>query len=216
MKLSKRLEAIASFIDKNDKVLDVGCDHAYLDIYLALNKKNKLIIASDISPKVMETAKENINKYKLNKKIVTYCTNGTEGIKENYDTVVLAGMGYHTIIEILNNTKKINKIIVCSNNHWDDTRKDINKLGYYLYNEKLVYESNKLYSIMVFLKGNKKLPTKEIMVGKYNKDNKELYKVYFEQIDLVYKKIPLLKISKKIKYYNIKKYLKSYLRKEDR
>ena len=41
MKLSKRLEAIASFIESKDSVCDVGCDHGYLDIYLAINKKNK-------------------------------------------------------------------------------------------------------------------------------------------------------------------------------
>ena len=42
MKLSKRLETIVSFIDDKDNVLDIGCDHAYIDIYLALNKKISL------------------------------------------------------------------------------------------------------------------------------------------------------------------------------
>ena len=65
MKLSKRLEAIASFIDKNDKIVDVGCDHGYLDIYLALYKHNKMIIATDISEKVIENTILNINNYKL-------------------------------------------------------------------------------------------------------------------------------------------------------
>ena len=31
---SERLLTIASFVEKNDTVLDVGCDHGYLDIYL--------------------------------------------------------------------------------------------------------------------------------------------------------------------------------------
>ena len=35
IKLSNRLEAISSFIDKKDISLDVGCDHALLDIYLS-------------------------------------------------------------------------------------------------------------------------------------------------------------------------------------
>ena len=35
-KLSKRLEMVASFIDENDKsVIDIGCDHGLLSIYLA-------------------------------------------------------------------------------------------------------------------------------------------------------------------------------------
>ena len=35
---SKRLLAIASLIESDDIVVDVGCDHAYLDIYLIKNK----------------------------------------------------------------------------------------------------------------------------------------------------------------------------------
>ena len=38
--LSKRLEAIAGFVDKNDNLIDVGCDHGYLGIYL---KENNLV-----------------------------------------------------------------------------------------------------------------------------------------------------------------------------
>ena len=34
MKLSKRLKAISEFIDNEDRIIDIGCDHALLDIYL--------------------------------------------------------------------------------------------------------------------------------------------------------------------------------------
>ena len=40
-KLSKRLEAVATLVDVGKRVIDVGCDHAYLDIYLTLNNENK-------------------------------------------------------------------------------------------------------------------------------------------------------------------------------
>ena len=43
-KLSKRLEVVASFVDENDKsVIDIGCDHGLLSIFLA-NKYKKLNI----------------------------------------------------------------------------------------------------------------------------------------------------------------------------
>ena len=46
-KLSKRLEIVASFIDENDKsVIDIGCDHGLLSIYLA-EKFNNLKIIED-------------------------------------------------------------------------------------------------------------------------------------------------------------------------
>ena len=37
MKLSLRLKSIANLVDSNDVVADIGCDHAYLDIYLVMN-----------------------------------------------------------------------------------------------------------------------------------------------------------------------------------
>ena len=48
-KISRRLEAIASLVEDNKKIIDIGCDHALLDIYLIKNKKNLNIIASDIN-----------------------------------------------------------------------------------------------------------------------------------------------------------------------
>ena len=40
MNLSKRLEAVATLVDVGKRVIDVGCDHGYLDIYLTLNNDN--------------------------------------------------------------------------------------------------------------------------------------------------------------------------------
>ena len=43
IKLSKRLEKIAELVEKDDTVLDIGCDHALLDIYLS-NKYSKVYV----------------------------------------------------------------------------------------------------------------------------------------------------------------------------
>ena len=55
-KLSKRLEMVASFIDENDKsVIDIGCDHGLLSIYLAEKFNNLKIIASDVNNNALVT-----------------------------------------------------------------------------------------------------------------------------------------------------------------
>ena len=64
MKLPKRLNAIASLIEKDTNVIDVGCDHALLDIYLTLQNKNKCI-ATDINENALNIAKKNIKNYKI-------------------------------------------------------------------------------------------------------------------------------------------------------
>ena len=89
MKLSKRLEAVATLVDIGKRVIDVGCDHAYLDIYLTLNNDNKCI-ATDINKNALEQAKKNIKKYNLEDKIETKLTNGLTDIKvkDNLNNVV--------------------------------------------------------------------------------------------------------------------------------
>ena len=125
-------------------------------------------------------------------------------------------MGYHTIINILKESKLAEKLIICSNNDWPNVRKEVPKIGYYLDEERLVIDGKKLYSIMLFRKGKRKITRKEIVVGKYFKDNKDLYNEYYTKIKNIYIKIPNLKIIKKIYYLKMLRYLKSYLRKENR
>ena len=45
---SDRIKALADDISKKDTVLDVGCDHGYLSIYLKTNNLCKEVYASDI------------------------------------------------------------------------------------------------------------------------------------------------------------------------
>ena len=45
-----RLKAIANFINENDVVADIGCDHGYLSIYLTQHK-NELKIKQCIKVK---------------------------------------------------------------------------------------------------------------------------------------------------------------------
>ena len=65
IKISNRLKTIADFIKPEDYILDVGCDHALLPIYILLNKKNVKAIASDINKKPLERAKANKKLYKV-------------------------------------------------------------------------------------------------------------------------------------------------------
>ena len=95
-----RIEAIYKYIDLDDKVVDVGCDQAKLSIMLA--GRNQKSIACDISEKVINKAKENIKSNLIDLRV----SNGLDEIKEGEaDTLVLSGMGTHTIIDILSKTK---------------------------------------------------------------------------------------------------------------
>ena len=45
--LNERLKAVAQLVPKNAKVIDVGCDHAYLSIYLKQYHIATKVVASD-------------------------------------------------------------------------------------------------------------------------------------------------------------------------
>ena len=216
MKLSKRLGAIASFIDSKDKVCDVGCDHGYLDIYLALNKKNKTIIATDISENVIKTTLKNIKEYKVKDKIKVYCTDGTKNIKEKYNTIILSGLGAYTIINIINNSPKVDKVIISSNNNWDLIRKHMIHIGYYINEELLIEENHKLYAIILFDLKRRKYSKKDILVGKYNKENIPIYKKIIQKNKDILEKIPYKNFRKRLSIIYINIILKRYLRKENR
>ena len=170
-----RIEAIYSFISSDDKVVDVGCDQAKLALMLA--KRNQHSIASDISENVINKAKNDIKSDLIDLRV----SDGLSNIKEGEaDTLVLAGMGTHTILDILNNTNlKFKKIITISNNYHDILRTKMNDLNYMVDSEQIIKDSNKYYNLIVFIPGNKKYSEYEINFGLNHKD-KKLYKEYLE------------------------------------
>ena len=210
--LSNRLKEIASFIPDNIKMVDIGCDHALLDIYLYRNRKNIKIIASDINENALEQAKKNIKKYKLDKFIETRLSNGLDNINsDEIDTIILSGMGSHTIVGILRmNQKKlinVDNIIIQSNNHIDFLRERILELNYYIDSEKLVKDNNIIYTIISFKKGKEKYNKKEIYFGPYLlKENSNLFKEKnkqdLEKLEYLYKIIPKSHILHRIKIKN--------------
>lgn len=218
IKLSKRLETISSLVPKNSNIVDIGCDHGLLDIYLHEKKISNKIIASDINEFALNSAINNIKKYNLDKYIETRLGSGLDTItdKDNIDTVVISGMGAHTIIGILLNNKQklknINTLIIQSNTKMYLLRKEITKLDYYIEDEVIVIDNKKTYIIIKFQKGKKKYTKKELYFGPVLiKNNSKLFKEYKEKelkkLIVLYELIPKNRI---ISRHKIKKEINLY------
>ena len=195
IKLSKRLLAIANLVDDNSKVVDIGCDHGLVSIYLAMNKQNISIIASDINQNALDNAIKNINKYHLEDKIKVCLSNGLDNINDEIDTIIISGMGGHTIIDILTNNQEklntVNNIIIQSNNDIEYVRRKIVKLGYYISKEKLILDKNIYYTVILFTKGKKKYTNKEYYFGPILL--KENSKIFIERKNKEYTKLVNIK-----------------------
>lgn len=169
-KLSKRLEVVASFVNDNSKVIDIGCDHGLLSIYLVNKYKNVKVIASDINENALSSAITNIKKEKLENRIETRLGSGLDVVKAGeVDTIVIAGMGANTIVGILKySTSKlsnVNNIIIQSNTDLYFLRKNITSLGYYIEDEILVEDKNIIYTVINFNKGKRRYNYKELYLG---------------------------------------------------
>ena len=99
IKLSKRLEAISSLVPNNSKVIDIGCDHGLLDIYLYQNKISSKVIASDINENALNNAKENIKKNNLEKYIETRLGNGLDTLTDLYIHSRFLPLIYHPYLQ---------------------------------------------------------------------------------------------------------------------
>ena len=169
MNISKRLRAISNFISDNSFILDIGCDHALLDIYTVLNKKGVKAIASDIKEGPLSFAKDNVRKYGVSNKVSVVLGDGFSSYKLGVDTVILSGLGSTTIVDILNRgciyLDNISKLIISSNNDYYFLRKSICNLGFYIFDETIVYDKDKYYPIIVFKRGKSNYTDYELKYG---------------------------------------------------
>ena len=187
--ISVRLKSIAKFVDSNDSVLDVGCDHGYLSIYLKENNLCKNIYASDISKNALEIAKNNFQKH--NVLISTFLSDGFRNIDVYFDTAIIAGVGTNTILNIMNSNKRPAKLILASNNDYYLLRKSLNKKGYKLIDELVVKENNHYYIIMKYILGKQKLSYEKLLFGISN--DKDYYQYLFKKNNDLIKKVPFIK-----------------------
>lgn len=185
MKLSKRLKAICDFVPENSKIIDVGCDHGLVDIYL--NKyKNCHCLATDISKKCLNKAKENANKYSAN--ISFKVADGLENIDLKDEIIIIAGMGTDNILKILN--KKItNDLIISTHNNIPLLKHKLYKKGYRIHKETVIFD--KKYYIINYFKYKKGAKTNPYTSPYYSKEYRQF---------LLDKYNNLFKKSHKLKY----------------
>lgn len=210
-KISKRLLTITDFVDKSDSIVDVGCDHGLLSIYIYENKLAKKIIASDINEKALSSAIKNIEKRQL--KIMTIVSDGIKDIDmKGINTLIISGMGTGTVLHILEDDdklKKVKKIIVQSNNDHQKLREEMNKKGYFLENEVYTLDKGKWYITCLFVKKNEK--NDEITLKYGMLDNQSYNDYLMMSYKKIYKNIPISSFKQKNNFRKKIKELKKAL-----
>ncbi len=189
---SKRLQKIIDCIDGN-VLADIGCDHGYVAVNAVLDYRVKKAYACDIAPQPLERAKNTIRQAHVEEQVTCLLMNGMEDLPEDVDHVVVAGMGAHTLMSILDqaNRKEEIKFIFSPHNDAPSFREYLRDHHFQIIREQIVYDANHYYPIMecIYEKNvTMQFTDWEIQFGKNVVENIE-YHEYIQHLTYKYEKL---------------------------
>lgn len=187
--ISDRLLACAGFINKGDRVADIGCDHGYLSIYLLTEGIASSCIASDVNEGPLQSAMRNARKFGVGSKMELCLSNGVQDVPRDFDTMVCAGMGGETIMYILHHgfpwlkDPKYRLILQCQSKR-PELRQWLYDEGFRINRETLAKDGKFVYSIMevVFDPGHGITPAEAYITPQLLEDNHPLLPEYYERV----------------------------------
>ncbi|HFI0672674.1 TPA: tRNA (adenine(22)-N(1))-methyltransferase TrmK [Streptococcus suis] len=172
-KLSRRLEAVASYVPQGARLADVGSDHAYLPLFLVEQGRIDFAIAGEVVQGPYQSALQNVEQTGQTDKIAVRLANGLAAVElaDQVTTVTIAGMGGRLIAEILEAGKdklgSVERLVLQPNNREDDVRRWLVANGFQLVAEEILEENDKIYEILVAEKGNVDLTADQLRFGPY-------------------------------------------------
>ncbi|NCB52385.1 MAG: SAM-dependent methyltransferase [Clostridia bacterium] len=150
--LTPRLKAIAELAADGNKITDVGTDHGYIPVWLALCGHAETITATDIKREPIQSAMRSSRKYGVFDRIRFVHCDGLcfDGARDT-DTVIIAGMGGETIISILERagwTKSGVKLLLQPQSKTDELCLWLAKAGYKINGAVLTEDAGRIYVVL--------------------------------------------------------------------
>lgn len=158
MRLSQRLEAVASYVPRGSRVADVGTDHGYVPIWLVEQGIAKSAIAMDVRKGPLTRAKEHIAQHGLEDQIETRLGDGLCELRAGEaDTVVIAGMGGELMLRILRDGShvwdSVSRFILSPQSELEVFRRGLEAMGFAIEAETMLREEGKYYTVIVAVRG---------------------------------------------------------------
>ncbi|RQD73446.1 MAG: SAM-dependent methyltransferase, partial [Candidatus Syntrophonatronum acetioxidans] len=153
VKLTPRLKNIASLVPEGSVAADIGTDHGYLSVFLVEKGICPKVIAGEKNEKPLKKARELVSSRGLEDRVITRQGDGLEVIKndDKVNTVIIAGMGGQTLVNILwkdyNKLKDIKALILQPMTDIPLARKWLIENNYKIAREKLAREGKHFYEI---------------------------------------------------------------------
>lgn len=153
--LSTRLERVAAHVPQGARLADIGSDHGYLPVALALRGVIAAGVAGEVAQTPYASAQRNVRRNGLSETITVRLADGLEAIEphDRITAISLCGMGGKTMCEILERGKaRLNgneRLILQPNGDERELRGWLMRNGYRIVCEELLRENRFDYEIIV-------------------------------------------------------------------
>lgn len=150
--LSRRLKALTEMVSQGKEVVDVGCDHGFVSIYLVQNGISPKVLAMDVRKGPLSRAQEHIAEYGLEKYIETRLSDGLcEYQIGEAQSLVCAGMGGRLMMKILTDSRQkaqeMDELILQPQSELPVFRRFLKEEGYLVLDENILCEEGKYYFV---------------------------------------------------------------------
>ncbi len=209
--LTKRLEAIFKYINKEDTVADIGTDHGYL-LKACLDSGLSFVQGVENKKGPYLRAESNLIDYLNDKKAILTLSDGLSLLDSRINTVVIAGMGGELIRDIindnLNKAKNLNKLILEPNIKSYELRQFLNTHNFEILDEEVVIDNDKYYEIIItkFNNNSKVLTDIECFFGPILLKNKS--NLFVKKWEEKLNQLKEICLNSDKKLYNIEKQIK--------
>lgn len=179
MKLGPRLAALASCVPQDAVVADIGTDHAYLPIALVTAGQVRAAIAGDVVPGPFQAAQRAVAAAGCEQQVSVRLGNGLAVLEAGEaDTIVIAGMGGPTIIEILTAEPAVvaqtKRLVLQPMIAAGAVRRWLVAEGWRLVDERLIEDSGRVYEVIVAEPGTA-MPQEDVLyeIGPLNWERRD-------------------------------------------
>ena len=185
--MSNRLLAVCNYINKGDRVADIGCDHGYLGIYLLTHGIAAHMIESDVAQGPLDSAKRNALRFHVDSAMTFCLSDGAKDIPRDFDVLVCAGMGADTIMSILGSApwlKEGYRLVLQCQSKRPELRHWLYDAGYRINRETLAQDGKFIYTIMevVYAPGEGLTPAQTYITPQLLEDNSPLLPAFYDRV----------------------------------
>ena len=157
IKLSKRLETIASLVPKS-VVADIGSDHGKLMIELFNSGKITKGYAVENKKGPYTRLVKALEEEGIIDNVIPMLSDGITELLKCVNTVVIAGMGGKAIVNILkkdlSKLENVDTLVIDAHSCLPYLREEVSKIGYQIAEERIIKEDDIFYEIIKFTKSD--------------------------------------------------------------